>query len=267
MKERSLPARRRPDEESRRHAGGPGCPSGRADGVVGQEQAERRRGDPRGVLYQWIRVTNSQGRTLGTFFLQQSEGQPARLFLATPRKGLPLNPFDETALSNAGWSAEQVRQAQESVDRLREAIRSHPGGIDEAVEVRRSELVQVGVPDSDFLESLLAVYREDLEAAERRDSRVSKSDKVEKFLRRPSSTHGQRVTNVIPIATMDRDTQFRFLDGRDSITVRGSKLGPVLMGYRHAERHHVSLKEIEGALRYLAQCGTVLPQEAPNGAD
>lgn len=208
---------------------------------------------PEGVLYQWVRVTesNSKKQTLGTFFLQQSEGQLERLFLAAPRKGLPPNPFDETALSNAGWSAEQVRQAQENVDRLRETLRSHPGGIDEAVEVRRDELIETGVPDR-LLPSLLAVYREELEAAKRKDGRVSQSGRAEEFLYQSNDTHEHKTTGVLPIATMDRDTQFRFLAGRDSITVRGSKLGPVLMGFRRAGIQHVSLKEIERALHYLA---------------
>lgn len=205
-----------------------------------------------GDLYQWVRVTNSKGETLGTFYLQQADGKLGRLFLTAPRKGLSPNPYDETSLSNAGWSAEQFDQAQDQVNQMREAIRSHPGGVDGAVKARRHELLQSGVTEGDVLQALLGGYRDELEAAEREESRVSSSGKVEKFLRNAESTHGQRLTRIVPIAATDRDTRFKFLDGPNSLSVRGSKLGPVLMGYRRAGMQHVTLEEIRQALHHLA---------------
>ena len=88
--------------------------------------------------------------------------------------------------------------------------------------------------------------------AERGESRVSSSGKAEKFLRNAQSTHGQRLTRVVPVAATDRDTRFKFLDGPNGFTVRGSKLGPVLMGYRRAGMQHVTLEEIRQALHHLA---------------
>src|SRR5699024_3327334 len=71
---------------------------------------------PEGDLYQWVRIANSKGEVLGTFYLQQSDKKLERLFLTAPRKGLAPNPYDETSLSNAGWSAEQFDQAQDQVN-------------------------------------------------------------------------------------------------------------------------------------------------------
>lgn len=207
---------------------------------------------PEGDLYQWVRVTNAQGEVLGTFYLQQSDDKLERLFLTAPRKGLPPNPYDETALSNAGWGAEQFDQARDQVNQMREAIRSHPGGIDGVVNARRDELLQSGVTEGDALQARLGGYRDELEAAERGESRVSSSSKVEKFLRNAQSTHGQRLTRVVPVAATDRDTRFKFLDGPNGFTVRGSKLGPVLMGDRRAGMQHVTLEEIRQALHHLA---------------
>lgn len=205
-----------------------------------------------GDLYQWVRVTNSKGETLGTFYLQQADGKLGRLFLTAPRKGLSPNPYDETSLSNAGWSAEQFEEARDRVNQMRETIRGHPGGIDGVVKDRRHELLKSGVTDDDVLQALLGGYRDELEAAEQEDSRVSKSGKVEEALFTADSTHGQRLTKVVPIAASDRDTRFKFLDGPNGFSVRGSRLGLVLMGYRSAGMQHVTLEEIRRALHYLA---------------
>ena len=207
---------------------------------------------PEGDLYQWVRITNSKGEVLGTFYLQQSDKKLERLFLTAPRKGLAPNPYDETSLSNAGWSAEQFDQAQDQVNQMREAIRSHPGGVDGAVKARRHELLQSGVTEGDVLQALLGGYRNELEAAEREGSRVSSSGTVETFLHNVESTHGQRLTRVVPIAATDRDTRFKFLDGPNSFSVRGSKLGPVLTGYQRAGMQHVTLEEIRQTLHHLA---------------
>lgn len=204
-----------------------------------------------GDLYQWVRVTNSEGKVLGTFYLQQSAGRLERLFLAAPRKGLSPNPYDETSLSQAGWSAAQFEQTRDHVDQLRETIRRHPAGIEGVVKARRDELLNNGVPDSDVLQVLLRSYRDDLEAAEREDSRISKSGKVEKFLRNAENTHGQRPTKVVPISATDRNTRFKFLDGPNSFSVRGSMLGPVLLRYRRAGMQHITLEDIKRVLHRL----------------
>ncbi|MFW9097718.1 hypothetical protein ACOJAM_08615 [Corynebacterium striatum] len=61
-----------------------------------------------GILYQWVRVTGDNGKVLGTFYLKQSDDELIELFLVTPRKGLPPNPYDETFLSRVKWVGERV---------------------------------------------------------------------------------------------------------------------------------------------------------------
>lgn len=205
-----------------------------------------------GVLYQWVRVTDSRQKVLGTFYLQQEEEKLVSLFLTTPRKGLAPNPYDESALSNAGWSAEQFEQAQNGVNQMREAIRRHPDGVDGVVENLERELFNNGATDNSAVQALLASYRNDLEAAQQGDSRVSRSGQVERSLREEHKNREQRPTKIVPIAATDRDTRFKFLDGENGFSVRGSKLGPILIGYRRAGIQHVTLEDIRRALRRLA---------------
>lgn len=173
-------------------------------------------------------------------------------FSLPPRKGLAPNPYDETALSNAGWSAEQFEQARDNVNQMRQAIRNNPYGIDGVVEDLKGEFLNNGVTDNTVLQSILAAYRDDLEAAQQEDSRVSKSGKIEKYLQDSHKDQEQRPAKIMPIPAADRDTRFKFLDGKNSFSVRGSRLGPVLMGYRRVGIQHATLQEVQRALQHLS---------------
>lgn len=163
-----------------------------------------------GMLYQWVRVTNSKGKVLGTFYLGQMDQELTALFLVTPRKGLPPNPYDETFLSRSGWSRSEFE--------LGNGLAGTPGYEDVRVSggESRAILANSGLWDA-------------------------------------HKNHEQRaVTGVVPVPSADGDTRFKFQAKTDSFLVRGSKLGPVLLGFRRAGKQHVTLEMLRAALKYVA---------------
>lgn len=214
------------------------------------------------IRYQWVRVTNDGGKVLGTFFLEQRDGVLVSMFLAAARKGLPPNPFEvhngDDALKK--WELEPklpvVLMPPQSLEEVEERVR-----------IRAEHLRLDPWPDEEdltpeqVLEELQRLKNDLMrEYHQRHDSRVptavnrSTSPWFRNGLAKSRENDHLQLTNaVVPVPSKDGDTRFKFRIGKDSFTVRGSKLAPVLLATRRANIQRIPVKTLRKALKVSGQ--------------
>lgn len=202
-----------------------------------------------GIVYQWVQVTTNDGKPCATFFLRQSEGQLVGLEVATLRKGCPPNPYEQGRAPMAGWQADDPAA-------LPPSARLTPQEIDARVSEQEQMLRELDFDDYE-LSLALGEYRAMLERFRRGDTRVGDSWEIQE---QPYMTTAMQlsasekdaelipVTGVVTIWVGDGDTRFKFRAGKDGFTVRGSKLGAVLMKLRQAGIQHISLNNLRRGL-------------------
>lgn len=179
-----------------------------------------------GLLYQWVRVVDDDGKVMGTFMLKSADGDCYAMFLTLPRKGLPPNPFDDSAVSGVPWVRADMDLAREGEQF---AGRRHLSNAARPEDTRPHDgrgpaplLHQYGVAS--------AMHSYDLHYTQG----------VHKGVR------------VRPLVSNDGDTRFKFHAGTDGFTVRGSKLSRVLFQFRQAGVQRVGLGVLRAALQRLA---------------
>lgn len=177
---------------------------------------------PEGV-FRWVRITDDRGKVLGTFFVRSFNGQAQELFVSTPQKGFPPNPYVSSPISLIRWPGyDGMMDAIElGLDPYRHSHRNPDKPLDP-----RPYNHYYGVQSWD------AVGHE---------WQYSLSGLWDAF-----HNPGQRpVTGVIPLQTNDGDTQFKFVDGEDGFIVRGSKLAPALLAVLETGNRKVTLHALK----------------------
>lgn len=202
-----------------------------------------------GILYQWVQVTNNDGKALATFFLRQSEGKLVGLEVALLRKGCQPNPYEQGRAYVRGWREDETSA-------FAPAERLTPHEIDKRLTQEEQMLRALDLHD-DELTAALEDYRVMLERISRGDTRVGDSYEIQSqpYLTTAMQLAAARqdadfipVTGVVTIGSTDGDTRFKFRAGKDGFTVRASKLGPILLKVRRAGLQHISLKGLNAAL-------------------
>lgn len=241
------------------------------EGVGTYLEYQRGKHVERPCTYQWVRVKNSAGKVLGTFYIRHHEGEILELFLAPARKGVRPNPYDRSSVSRVSWTPEQAKQAERyRVESLRRASMS---------EEEREQRLSVALSSVEenfqrFLEGaeqrgIEVDLEKELERWEREKERIrqSWSGEVLKETRSKNTANsfylantgwseankvkGQRpTTGVYPATDLDGDVRFRFSDGKNGFSVRGSILAPLLFGCRQQGIQYVSLDLIRRAGMY-----------------
>lgn len=217
--------------------------------------------------YQWVRVTNDKNKVLGTFYIRHHEGDISELFLAPARKGMSPNPYDESLMSRVRWEKrgyEQVRRWEEEMVR-RSKMTPEERHHHMSVELEKARKL------FEFNRQRYGDDPQDLEAYHREVEGISKSwDGTVNRETRPMNTDtlsmasatglseahkvpGQRPTlGVQPTTDLSGDVRFTFRDGRNGFPVRGSLLGPVLLGFRQHYGQHVNLSMVRAGVNALA---------------
>lgn len=234
--------------------------------------------------YQWVRVSNERGKVLGTFYLRHNDGEISELWLAPARKGVAPNPRDQSILSLVKWRKRDAAEWQEyRAERERRAgMTPEERGRHMSVELeqnraemdrrrKRAENEPRYAPqlsyDLDLLIREQREIRKEWDGTIKRDTRPSLSAPLSSYegagrtgLSEAHQVKGQRPTiGVYPEKVHGGDIRFRFADGKNSFSVAGSKLGPVLMGFRQAGHQNVSLGLVQRAVDHIAQAGKVVP--------
>lgn len=175
--------------------------------------------------YKVISVTNAAGKVSGTFFLFTREEEVRELFITAPQRGLPPNPYVRSPLNVVRWKIWEVEAAAKypgaalnpnpkNVDDVRPYSELF-GGVDWSLLPRDEEYVFSGLWDA-------------------------------------MQNKGQRpVTGVTLLPANNCDHRFRFRDGTDGFTVRGSKLAPALHAARQAGERKISLHTLRQVIARL----------------
>lgn len=178
-----------------------------------------------GLLYQWVIVTDEDGRAMGTFYLKSADGECYQMFLVAPRVGAKPNPYDGAPISDVAWR---------KGDATSEEYLPTPDGYRHMGNPKRPEDTRPHRPDTGELD--YGSWNYEVRAAGSGFWDAKKNP-------------GQRpVTRVIPLPTNDGDTQFRFRMGKHSRAIRGSKLSQVLFQFRQAGIQHVKYSTLLKAL-------------------
>ncbi|MDL0403010.1 hypothetical protein QQO25_08545 [Corynebacterium lehmanniae] len=175
--------------------------------------------------YKAISVLNSAEKVAGTFFLFTREEKVWELFIATPQRGLPPNPYVRSPLNVVRWKSWLVEAAAKYPDA---ALNPNPKN---ANDMR---------PYSELLGGV--------------DWTLLPRDEVYVFsgLWDAMQNEGQRpVTGVALLPANNCDHRFKFRDGTDGFTVRGSKLAPALLAVRQAGERKIPLHTLRQVIARL----------------
>lgn len=178
-----------------------------------------------GLLYQWVRVVDD-GKVMGTFMLKSADGDCYAMFLTLPRKGLPPNPFDDSALSGVPWVRGDMDRAVEEGQLFGSRYLVNPARPEDT----RPYDGRGPAPLAHEYGVASAMHSYDLHYTQG----IHKSVRVR------------------PLVSNDGDTRFKFHAGTDGFTVRGSKLSRVLFQFRQAGVQRIELAVLRAALQRRA---------------
>lgn len=217
-------------------------------------------------LYQWVKIRDDQGKTMGTLYLTSSSGELQSMFVVRMQRGLPPNPYVRNFVSHVKWESWETQnfdRGAAQVNAIQELSCWDTQARLQAEKERERRLIaetpipwKPNPPRSD--ESLLSdIYadRARLERVSRGDFRAPGESFAWECLRLCNASWGKRTAgllpvNIIPIPAVDGDTGFHFFAGKQSFRVRGSKLAPVLFELVQSGVQHVPLEWV----RKLTQC-------------
>lgn len=224
--------------------------------------------------YQWVRVRDGKERVLGTFYIRHHDGEVLELFITPARKGVRPNPYGRSLMSKVSWrkdDAERVREWRE--EQARRAAMT-PAEREQHMEVeleknredmeRRRQRAEDDPQYAEYLADDLAYLQDEEKRIRsswngevRRETRPLNTNSRAVLgatgLSEAHKVKGQRpTTGVQPTRDLDGDVRFTFRAGNNGFSVRGSKLGPVLLGFRRAGYQQVNLDMVRAAIDRVA---------------